>query len=68
MTSKNNSASDTSKIVTEVLDKYLQALQADSDIEDAAATRLDALLRSGKPPKPEEIDAVINPSAKDNES
>ena len=51
-----------SPTVTKVLDKYLAALKADEKIDDAAAERLDAFLRKGKIPKPDEIDAALFPA------
>jgi hypothetical protein len=48
-------------IVTKVLDANLEALKGDNDIDDEAATRLDALLRHGKVPRPADIDAALFP-------
>ena len=48
-----------SPTVTKVLDAYLEALKGDSDVDDEAAKRLDALLRKGKIPKPLDIDAAL---------
>ncbi|PIT91027.1 hypothetical protein COU17_02530 [Candidatus Kaiserbacteria bacterium CG10_big_fil_rev_8_21_14_0_10_49_17] len=45
--------------VARVLDEYLIILHADNTIDNEVADRLDALLRNGKVPKPEEIDAVL---------
>lgn len=53
-----------SPTVNKVLDKYFAALQADEDINNEAANRLDALLRTGKVPKFEEIDAALFPPPK----
>jgi len=50
-----------SPTVTKVLDEYLAVLNADEKIDNQAADRLDVLLRAGKVPKPEEIDAALNP-------
>ena len=55
-----------SPTVTKVLDEYLAALHADNAIDNEAADRLDALLRKGKVPKPEEIDAALFPPAEDD--
>jgi hypothetical protein len=55
-----------SPTVTKVLDEYLAALHADNTIDNKAADRLDALLRKGKVPKPEEIDAALFPPAEDD--
>ncbi len=52
-----------SPTVTKVLDEYLAALLADNAVDNDTADRLDALLRKGKVPKPEEIDAALFPSA-----
>lgn len=53
-----------SPTVTKVLDEYLAVLHADNAIENDAADRLDALLRKGKVPKTEQIDAALFPPAK----
>lgn len=50
-----------SPTVTMVLDEYLKVLKADDAIDDEAAVRLDALLRKGKVPKPDDIDAALFP-------
>ena len=50
-----------SPTVKKVLDAYLKALKGDGDVDDEAATRLDAVLRQGKVPKPSEIDAALFP-------
>jgi len=50
-----------SPTVTKVLDEYMIVLQADEKIDKHAIDRLDVLLRIGKVPKPEEIDAALNP-------
>lgn len=55
-----------SPTVTKVLDEYLAALHADADIESETADRLDALLRRGRVPKPEEIDAALFPPNEDD--
>ena len=52
-----------SPTVTKVLDQYLATLHADNAIDNDAADRLDALLRKGKVPKPEQIDAALFPPA-----
>ena len=51
-----------SPTVKKVLDAYLEALKGDSDVDDEAAARLDAVLRQGKVPKPSDIDAALFPS------
>lgn len=62
-----NQHSDTplSPTLTKVLDTFLEAMKADADIENAAADRLDALLRSGKTPKTDEIETALFSSPKD---
>lgn len=57
-----------SPTVTKVLDEYLAALHADDDLGNDAADRLDALLRKGKVPKPEDIDAALFPPAEGDKS
>lgn len=51
-----------------VLKKFLEVMKADEAIEDDAADRLDALLRSGKAPKPDEISAALFPPPEDEEN
>lgn len=53
-----------SPTVIKVLDEYLVALLADEAIDADAAKQLDALLRKGKLPKLEDIDAVLLPLPK----
>ncbi len=53
---KNESISPT---VKRVLDEYIAVLHADEEIDNEAADRLDALLRKGKVPKFEDIDAAL---------
>lgn len=50
-----------SPTVVKVLDEYLAALRANDDVDNAMADRLDALLRKGKVPKPDDIDAALFP-------
>ena len=50
-----------SPTVIKILDEYLATLHADEGINNEAADQLDALLRKGKVPKPEEIDAALFP-------
>ena len=50
-----------SPTVKKVLDEYLVALQADAMIDKGAVDRLDALLRNGKVPKSEDLDAALLP-------
>ncbi|MBN8290554.1 hypothetical protein JI664_01115 [Rhodobacter sp. NTK016B] len=54
-----------SPTLAKVLKKFLEVMKADEAIEDDAADRLDALLRSGKTPKPDEISAALFPSPDD---
>ncbi|QEW20420.1 hypothetical protein LA6_002618 [Marinibacterium anthonyi] len=56
-----------SSTLVKVLDKFLEVMQADDFIEDAAAANLDALLRSGKTPKPDDISAALFPPPADEE-
>lgn len=53
-----------SPTVIKVLDEYLVDLHADGDIDNDAADRLDALLRKGKVPKIDDIDAALFPPPK----
>ncbi|WP_323760494.1 hypothetical protein [Maricaulis sp.] len=56
-----------SPTVTKVLDRYLAALHADDDIDNELADRLDALLRKGKVPKLDDINAAFfTPAEGDN--
>lgn len=48
-----------SPTLVKVLNKFLEVMKADEFIEDAAADRLDTLLRRGKTPKPDEISAAL---------
>ena len=58
---KNESISPT---VKKVLDEYIAVLHADEEINNEAADRLDALLRKGKVPKFDDIDAALFPPPK----
>jgi len=58
---KNESISPT---VKKVLDEYIAVLHADEEIDIEAADRLDALLRKGKVPKFDDIDAALFPQPK----
>ena len=55
-------------IVTKVLDEYLTVLRADEEIDSEAAEQLDELLRKGKAPKPDDIDATLFPPSKGGKS
>lgn len=50
-----------SPTLAKVLDAFLEAMKADEAIQNEAAIRLDTLLRSGKSPKQDEIDAALFP-------
>ena len=58
MAAKKHSAA-LSPTVSQVIDKYIDALRADDDIGTAAAEALDLLLRKGTVPKPEDIDTAL---------
>lgn len=53
-----------SPAVKKVLDEYLSALHDDEEINTEAADRLDSLLRKGKAPKSDDIDAALFDSPK----
>lgn len=53
-----------SPTVKKVLDEYIAVLQSDVEIDNEAAARLDALLRTGKIPKFDDIDAALFPPPK----
>ena len=55
-----------SPTVTKVLDEYLATLIADEDIDNDAAKRLNGLLRQGKVPKFEDIQAALYSSQKED--
>ena len=57
-----------SPTVIKVLDEYLDALRADDSLDDEAVSRLDALLRRGQVPKPEDIDTVLFPPTDEDRS
>ena len=57
-----------SPTVIKVLDEYLDALHADDSLDDEAVSRLDALLRRGQVPKPEDIDTVLFPPTDEDRS
>lgn len=50
-----------SPTVSKVLDEYIAVLQADEEIDDEVADRLNVLLRTGKAPKLDDIDAALFP-------
>jgi len=53
-----------SPTVNKVLDEYLTALHADEEIENEITDRLVALLRKGKVPNFNDIDATLSPLPK----
>lgn len=53
-----------SPTVKKVLDEYVAVLHADEKIDNEAANLLDALLRKGKVPKFDDIDAALFPPPK----
>lgn len=53
-----------SPTVNRVLDEFIAVLHADVKIDSEAVNRLDALLRKGKVPKIEDIDAALFPPPK----
>ncbi len=53
-----------SPTVTKVLDEFLTVLKADDDIDENTAERLDTLLRSGKAPKSDDLEAALFPLTK----
>lgn len=57
-----------SPTLANVLKEFLEVMKADEAIEDDAADRLDALLRSGKTLKPDEISAALFPPPEDEEN
>jgi hypothetical protein len=48
-----------SPTLAKVLEKFLEVMKADETIDEDAADRLDALLRSSKTPKPDDISAAL---------
>lgn len=56
-----------SPTLEKVLEAFVDAMKIDEDIENAAADRLDALLRSGKTPKPDDISAALFPPPDDED-
>ena len=48
-----------SPTVKKVFDEYRAALLADGKVDDESVNRLDSLLRKGKVPKFDEIDAAL---------
>lgn len=55
-----------SPTVEKILDECIAVLHADEEIDNEAADRLAALLRKGKVPKFEDIDAALFPPAKED--
>ena len=54
--------------VVRVLDEYLVALRADDSLDGEAVSRLDALLREGQVPKPEDIATALFPPKDEDRS
>ena len=50
-----------SPTVIKVLNEYLSSLHTDKEISNEAVDRLDAILRNGKVPKFNDIDAALFP-------
>lgn len=57
-----------SPTVKKILDEYIAVLHTDEEIDNDTADRLDALLRKGKVPKFEDIDAALFPPPKGSKS
>ena len=53
-----------SPTVVKILDKFHSTLRSDESIDNASVDRLDALLRKGNVPKPDEIDVALFPPTK----
>lgn len=51
-----------SPTVTKVLDEFVEALTADDLIGKDTAERLDTLLRSGRAPKSDDLEAALFPA------
>lgn len=56
-----------SPTVKKVFDEYHAVLHAEEKIDNEAADRLDALLRKGRVPKFDDIDAALYPPSKGDE-
>ena len=56
-----------SPTVKKVLDEYVAILHADDGIDNEAVDRLDALLREGKVPKFDDIEAALSAPSKGDE-
>lgn len=57
-----------SPTVTKVLDEFLAELKADDEIDEKTAERLDKLLRSGRAPKADDLEAALLPATKGDEA
>ena len=57
-----------SPTVSKVLDEYLDALFADDEFDNGMVDRLGILLRKGKVPKPDDIDAALFSPKEENHS
>ena len=56
-----NEIESTSPTVKKVLEEFIKELLKSEDFDSQSANRLDILLKSGKVPKCEEIDAALFP-------
>lgn len=59
MAKDDPSPSGLSPTVLRVIEEFAAALRADGNIEQAAADRLEKLLKQASIPKPEDINAVL---------
>ncbi len=57
-----------SPTVNKVLDEYIAVLHADEKIDNEAVDQLDVLLRKGKVPKFDDIDAALFPPPRGDKS
>ena len=60
----DNKSESISPTVEKILDEYIAVLHEDENIDNEAADRLAALLRKGKVPKFDDIDAALFPPSK----
>jgi len=54
-----------SPALKKVLDEFVTVLHSDEEIDNEAADRLDALLRKGKLPKHDDLDAALSTPPKE---
>ena len=59
MATDNPSLSSLSPTVLKVINEFVAALRADDDVDEAAADRLERLLKQTSVPKPDDIRAVL---------